>query len=39
MGGSGQSRGLLDSARLHGKLWLDEIDQEPFIYKQFQKFL
>jgi len=25
-GGSGFSRGLVDSARLHGKLWLDEID-------------
>jgi len=25
-GGAGYSRGLVDSARLHGKLWLDEID-------------
>lgn len=25
-GGAGHSRGLVDSARLHGKLWLDELD-------------
>jgi hypothetical protein len=30
MGGSGQSRALLESARLHGKLTLDEMDQPPF---------
>lgn len=29
MGGSGQSRILLESARLHGKLTLDEMDQPP----------
>lgn len=29
MGGSGQSRGLLESVRLAGKLWLDEMDQKP----------
>jgi hypothetical protein len=29
LGGTGQSRGVLESARLHGKLWLDEMDQEP----------
>lgn len=28
-GGSGQSRGLIDSMRLYGKLWLDEMDQLP----------
>ncbi|BCX03513.1 MAG: hypothetical protein KatS3mg053_1451 [Candidatus Roseilinea sp.] len=27
MGGTGQSRGVVDSARLHGKLFLDEMDQ------------
>ena len=27
LGGTGQSRGLLESCRLHGKLWLDEMDQ------------
>ncbi|MCS7061802.1 MAG: hypothetical protein RMN25_11650 [Anaerolineae bacterium] len=27
MGGTGQSRGLADAARLHGKLFLDEMDQ------------
>jgi len=26
MGGSGQSRGLLDHVRRHGKLWMDEMD-------------
>ncbi len=26
LGGSGLSRGLLESMRLHGKLWLDEVD-------------
>ena len=25
-GGAGHSRGIVDSARLHGKLWLDELD-------------
>lgn len=28
-GGTGQSRGVLASCRLHGKLWLDEMDQAP----------
>lgn len=27
LGGSGSSRGMLESAVLHGKLWLDEMDQ------------
>lgn len=27
LGGSGSSRGMLESAMLHGKLWLDEMDQ------------
>jgi hypothetical protein len=27
MGGTAQSRGLAESCRLHGKLWLDEMDQ------------
>ncbi len=27
LGGSGQSRGIVESCRLNGKLWLDEIDQ------------
>jgi len=27
VGGSGQSRGIIESSRLNGKLWLDEIDQ------------
>lgn len=31
MGGSGQSRGLLDSCRLNGKLWLDEMDTGTFL--------
>ena len=26
MGGSGNSRGLVESTLLHGKLWLDELD-------------
>ncbi len=26
LGGSGNSRGILESALLHGKLWLDEVD-------------
>ncbi|MEO7598767.1 MAG: hypothetical protein ABIV50_07540, partial [Opitutus sp.] len=26
VGGSGNSRGVIESARLHGKLWLDELD-------------
>jgi len=30
-GGTGQSRGVLESCRLHGKLWLDEMDQAPHI--------
>jgi len=29
MGNSGQSRGLVESATLHGKLWLDEMDEDP----------
>ncbi len=29
MGNSGQSRGLVESASLHGKLWLDEMDEDP----------
>lgn len=27
LGGSGSSRGMLESALIHGKLWLDEMDQ------------
>ena len=27
IGGSGQSRGMLDACRMHNKLWLDEMDQ------------
>lgn len=27
LGGSGSSRGMLESAFIHGKLWLDEMDQ------------
>ena len=27
LGGSGSSRGMLESAMIHGKLWLDEMDQ------------
>lgn len=30
MGGSGQSRGLIESAVLHNKLWLDEMDQSSY---------
>ncbi len=30
-GGSGQARGLVESCRLHGKLWLDEMDQSTFL--------
>jgi len=35
MGGSGQSRGLLDHVRRHGKLWLDEMDQNTFFGDPF----
>ncbi len=31
MGNSGQSRSLVESATLHGKLWLDEMDEDPGI--------
>jgi len=31
MGGSGQSRGIIESCLLHGKLWLDEMDQGTFM--------
>jgi hypothetical protein len=31
MGNSGQSRGLLESCSLHGKLWLDEMDEDPHV--------
>lgn len=34
VGGSGQPRGLPESLRLHGKLLLDEMDQEPPSYKK-----
>lgn len=30
IGGSGQSRGLIESALLHNKLWLDEMDQSSY---------
>lgn len=30
IGGSGQTRGLIESALLHGKLWLDEMDQSSY---------
>jgi hypothetical protein len=30
IGGSGQARGLIESALLHGKLWLDEMDQSSY---------
>ena len=30
IGGSGQSRGLVESAMLHKKLWLDEMDQNSY---------
>lgn len=30
-GGSGQSRGLVESCTAHGKLWLDEMDQATFL--------
>jgi hypothetical protein len=33
MGGSGQARGVLESCRLHNKLWLDEMDQQTSIVK------
>jgi len=29
LGGTGHARGLLESARLHGKLWLTEMDERP----------
>lgn len=29
MGGCGITRGLVETVRLHGKLWLDEMDQTP----------
>ena len=32
MGGSGQSRGLVESFTMHGKLLLDEMDQVPALY-------
>ncbi|MFO7958266.1 MAG: hypothetical protein R6X33_14360 [Candidatus Brocadiia bacterium] len=28
-GGTGQSRGLVESCVMHGKLWLDEMDRDP----------
>jgi hypothetical protein len=34
IGGSGQARGLPESLRLHGKLLLDEMDQEPASYRK-----
>jgi hypothetical protein len=30
LGGAGHSRGIVESARLHGKLWLDEMDNGEF---------
>jgi hypothetical protein len=30
LGGSGQSRGFIESALLHNKLWLDEMDQSSY---------
>jgi len=35
-GGLGHSRGLLESVRLHGKLWLTEMDQAPFGTEEFK---
>jgi hypothetical protein len=35
MGGSGQSRGILDHVRKHNKLWLDEMDQGTFFGDPF----
>lgn len=35
-GGLGHSRGLLESIRLHGKLWLTEMDQAPFGTEKFK---
>ena len=35
IGGSGQSRGLLDHVRRHGKLWLDEMDYNTFFGDPF----
>jgi hypothetical protein len=32
MGGSGQSRGIIDAVRLHGKLWLDEQDENTYLH-------
>ena len=37
VGGSGQPRGLAESLRLHGKLLLDEMDQEPPVFKKSDK--
>ena len=34
--GMGISRGLLESIRLHGKLWLTEMDQPPIGYLEYQ---
>ncbi|MEO8301716.1 MAG: hypothetical protein ABI608_07980, partial [Rhizomicrobium sp.] len=34
LNGSGQARGLPESLRLHGKLLLDEMDQEPASYRK-----
>lgn len=31
IGGSGQARGVLESCRLHNKLWIDEMDQKTSI--------
>ncbi|KKT04246.1 MAG: hypothetical protein UV78_C0034G0007 [Parcubacteria group bacterium GW2011_GWA2_43_17] len=31
VGGTGQSRGIMLSCRLHGKLWLDEIDHPTYL--------
>lgn len=34
IGQSGPSRGVVESALLHGKLWFDEMDHAPFIEEQ-----
>ena len=34
-GGSGNSRGIIESALLHGKLWLDELDNGEYQKKAF----
>jgi hypothetical protein len=37
LGGTGQQRGLTESCRLNGKLWLDEVDHPTFLGDCFER--